>query len=104
MEAKIKRMSLSRSDMAILRGELSGLHERLRVQQQAVDAAYTDARRQRTPETTARAAAAQDGRYALAWDSYTRLLETLSPAGAKRLVAQIALVKTQTKAVAPSGR
>ena len=104
MEAKVRRMQLSRPDMAVLRAELSGLHARLQVQKGVIDAAYLAARRERTPQADARAVAAREGRYAMTWDSYTRLRQTLSPAGTRQLITQIARVKTQTKTLGRSGR
>ena len=94
MQNKIAPMGLNRSDVGILRGEMSGLHARLAAQPDPF--AEARARGDRgVPKSEA--VAAQNTRDALAMDSYTRLLETLSPEGRKKLAAHITKVKTQIK-------
>jgi putative heme iron utilization protein len=102
MEAKVAPMGLGRADMNVLRAELAGLHARFQVQRDAIVLARADAQGARTPAAAARLTAAVEARDALAMESYARLLETLSPAGARQLATHLARVKTQMKALSPA--
>ena len=97
MQVKIAPMRLSRSDVAILRGELAGLHRRLAAQKEVVVAGLGNAAK----PTPRQAVGLINAQHSLAMDSYTRLLEILSREGRTKLVAHIARVKTQMKAVGP---
>ena len=104
MKAKTSRLGLNRADTGILRKELAALHARLTLQRASSIEAYEEARRVRTPQAIATAQGTSEQRRTLTCESYERLLETLIADGAKKLRAQIALVKSQTKGIAPAER
>ena len=61
-------------------------------------------RRSRTPATGAAFTAAVEARDTLTVDSYQRVLQTLSPDGARKLLAHIGVVKRQIKQVGLAAR
>jgi hypothetical protein len=71
-------------------------------QQHLVALAYEEARQAPTTENKSRVSESTETRRALAMDSYTRLLQALSPEGATKLQTQIAQMKSQMKAIAPA--
>lgn len=101
-DVMVKQVELSGSDAQILREELTPLYNRLLLQREAIEVARLEALRVKTPEAKASVSAAVEARDTLTWDSYTRLIETLSPAGAKKLMARVASIKKQMKGVEPA--
>jgi hypothetical protein len=93
------RMQLSAADRQRLREELAPLHSSLTIQRQAEAAALADASRLRTSKALEDYTAVVNRRTELTMETYERLLERLSPEGAKKLVAQIGVVKSQMKAI-----
>lgn len=91
LEAKIAPMGLSRHDVAALRGEMAGLYERLAKLREATSQGDLTARR-----------GFVNAQFTLAMDSYTRLLQTLSPEGRAKLTAHMVVVKTKIKAIGPA--
>lgn len=100
-ESKIARLRLNRSDREILRREVAGLRTRLTTNHDALMASRGSGE---GPPTRAAAEAASQARQALVMDSYTRLIELLSPGGRQKLAAYIATVKSQIKSFGPARR
>jgi hypothetical protein len=98
-DARIKSIGLGDADETLLRAELLALNGRLRSNAGQREEAYASARKDGTPEANASFTAAVEARDQLTWESYQRLVQALSPKGAKKLAEKIAQIRTQMKAV-----
>ena len=99
MTAKVASMKLSLADMSILRKEASNLHGRLMALRDSMAASNAKAGTANTRDAVAKPIAAVESRNTLAMESYGRLLETLSPEGARKLATHVTSIKRQMKAV-----
>jgi hypothetical protein len=96
-ELRIKDLGFNALDRARFRSELYQLGDRLKAQESERAGAYARVQQERTVEARSNYSAVLASRNDIIWDTYTKLLQTLTPKGAKQLSKELNRIKKQMK-------